>query len=52
MVKELVKKCVCLFAFSKATKSHSFMKFRLKASFEPGWNMTKPAFLIVHFYEF
>ena len=35
---------VCLFAFSEATRSPSIIKFWLKASFGPGWVMTKPDF--------
>ena len=34
---------VCLSTFFS---THSFMKFWFKASFEPGWNMTKPDFFI------
>ena len=35
---------VCLSMFFSATKSPSFMKFWLKASFGPGLVMTKPDF--------
>ena len=38
--------------FFSATKSPSFMKFWLKASFRPGWNMTKPDFRNFDFYGF
>ena len=44
--------CVCVFAFSEAAKSPSFMKFWLKASFGPGWSMTKPDFRNFDFYGF
>ena len=48
--------CVCLslcvFTFSEPTKSPSFMKFWLKASFGPGWNITKPDFRNSDFYGF
>ena len=35
---------VCLTLFAEATRSHSFMKFWLKVSFGPGWNMKEPDF--------
>ena len=35
--------------FFSATKSPSFMKMWLKASFGPGWSMTKPDFRYFHY---
>ena len=49
----LIKHESCGFVHvSEATKSPSFMKFWLKASFGPGWNMTKPDFRNLDFYGF
>ena len=48
----LVCVSVCLSTFFSATKSTSFMKFWLKASFGPGWSMTKPDFRNFDFYGF
>ena len=42
----LVCLCVCVSTYFSASKSPSFMTFRLKASFGPGWNMTKSDFYV------